>query len=446
MTDIDTPKSFFSREPFPSAKDLCIEDIIDISVLQRIQDTFAQAMGFAAVTVDRNGNEVTRPSNFQPICKLIRSTPAGLARCQSCDAQGGRDAYQNGTPKAYICKSGLMDVAAPIIIEGEYLGCMLCGQVMMARDQTDFVKNVTEKTLALGLPYNHVKSAVERTPAIARERIDAAAEMLMLTANHIIEIGMTNLVQKRLLKEAQEKAEIERALKDAQLRVLQAQINPHFLFNALSLLSYTAIEENAPRTEEIAYTLSDLLRYSLRNTATTVSMAEEFKMVELYLTLQKLRFGDRFHYHIDINENLNSLNIPCMTLQPLVENAVVHGVESILRPIEVSVTAHEQENYLFLKVNDNGVGMNTESVRALNEQRIIPPSSDRKRPSLGWQTVIRRLEDEYGNAFTFHVDSAPGKGTKITLSWPLHRESLPNKHQSKAPISEAQQPEKYYHA
>lgn len=407
----------YNKELFPSVKDLAIEDIIDISVLQRIQDTFAQAMGFASVTVDRNGNEITKPSNFQPICKLIRSTPAGLARCQACDAQGGKEAYLTGIPKAYICRSGLMDVAAPIIIEGEYLGCMLCGQVMIENDRYYYVRHITEKSLALGLPYGQIREAIDATPGIARDRMDAAAEMLMLTANHIVEIGMANLVQKRLLKEAQEKVEMERALKNAQLRVLQAQVNPHFLFNALSLLSYTALEEDAPRTEEIAYTLSDLLRYSLRNTATTVTLNEEFKMVELYLSLQQLRFGERFHYHIEISDILKYLSIPCMTLQPLVENAIVHGVESILRPIEVHVRAHIQNERLLLEVQDNGMGMSIESVNNLNEKRIIPPSSDRKRPSLGLQTTIKRLEDEYGDDFSFYVESSPGKGMKITLSW-----------------------------
>lgn len=419
MDDFSTSyKKSLRKDLLPSIKGLSIQDIIDVSVLQKIQDTFTKAMGFSAVTVDRNGNEVTKPSNFQPICKLIRSTPAGLARCQYSDALGGKESFRTGIPKAYCCKSGLMDVAAPIIIEGEYLGCILCGQVMLENEREAFVKNVMDKTLPLGFSPAQIREALDKTPSTVRDRMDAAAEMLMLTANHIIEIGVANLIQKRLLREAEEKARIERALKDSQLRVLQAQINPHFLFNALSLLSYTALEEDAQKTEEIAYILSDLLRYSLRNTATTVPIEEEFEMIRLFLTLQHLRLGERFRYHIHIDEGLTSLPIPCMTLQPLVENAIVHGIEIVLRPVEIDVSARRDNERIILQIRDNGIGMDVETVRALNEQRVVPPSSDRKRPSLGLKSTIHRLEDEYGEAFTFHVESAPGKGTEITLSWP----------------------------
>lgn len=400
------------------ARELRIEDVIDLQILQRIQDTFAKAMGVGAVTVDRYGNEVTRPSNFQPICRLIRSTPAGLARCKTCDADGGRSAYLSGSPSTYICMSGLMDVAAPIIIEGQYLGCILCGQVLIENDHATFAKNVTARSLSLGLSPSDVRSAIERTPVIARERLDAAAEMLMLTANHIIEIGVANLIQARLLKEAKERAEVETALRDAQFRALQAQIDPHFLFNALTLVSYTAIEEQASRTEKIAYILSDLLRYSLRNTSTMVSLGEEFKMIEHYLCLQQIRFGERFSKHISMDRELESLPLPCMVLQPLVENAIIHGVESVPSLVKVSVSARRKDNMVEIKVIDNGVGMSAERVHALNQRLTIPSSSNR--PSLGLQSVIRRLEDEYGAQFRIAGDSTPGKGTTITLSWPIN--------------------------
>lgn len=401
-----------------SANELRIEDVVDLQVLQRIQDTFAKAMGVGAVTVGRYGNEITRPSNFQPICRLIRSTPAGLARCHTCDANGGRSAYLTGCPSTYICMSGLMDVAAPIIIEGQYLGCILCGQVLIENDHEAFLKNVTARSLSLGLPRAEVRDAIRQTPVIARERLDAAAEMLMLTANHIVEIGVANLIQARLLKETKEKAQMEAALKDAQLRALQAQIDPHFLFNSLTLVSYTAIEERASKTEEIAYILSDLLRYSLRNTSTMVSLGEEFRMIDHYLSLQQIRFGERFCKDVRIEPELENLPIPCMVLQPLVENAIVHGVESVPHLVRVSVFVRRNGDMVEIEISDNGVGMSTERVHALNERLIIPSSSNR--PSLGLQSVIRRLEDEYGTHFKIHGDSRKGKGTTIKLSWPIN--------------------------
>jgi two-component system, LytTR family, sensor kinase len=397
---------------------LRIEDIVDIQVLQRIQDTFAKAMGVAAVTVDKFGRPVTCNSNFQTLCQMIRSTPKGLARCQECDARGGLAAYSSGKPEAYVCMGGLMDVAAPITIEGEYLGCILCGQVVLTEHRQRFIKDIIARNVPLGLPRQQLLEAIQQVPAIPRDRLDAAVEMLMLTANHIVEIGMTNLIQARLLKEAEEKAAIQAALRDAQLRALQSQINPHFLFNSLTLVGYTALEEDAPRTEEIAYTLSDLLRYSLRNTASMVPLSEEVEMAERYLTLQQIRFGKRLNKQIELEPSLYHLQVPCMLLQPLVENAVVHAVEPLTRPVTVRVRGMRGDDGVVLEISDDGAGMDSAQVQALNNHQVRP-SADRKRPSLGLQSVIRRLEGEYGEQFDFRVESAPGSGSRVMLTLPL---------------------------
>jgi sensor histidine kinase YesM len=272
--------------------------------------------------------------------------------------------------------------------------------------------------MPLGLPRQQLLDAVRQIPAISRDRLDAAIEMLMLTANHIIEIGMINVIQARLLKEAEEKVAIQAALRDAQMRALQSQINPHFLFNSLTLLGYTALEEAAPRTEEIAYTLSDLLRYSLRNTATSVSLSEEIEFIERYVTLQQIRFGGRLNKHIELDPSLCDLQVPCMLLQPLVENVVVHAVEPLTRPVTVRIKAICEHTSVVLEVSDDGAGMDAAQVNALNNHRVNP-SADRTRPSLGLQSVIRRLEGEYGDQFEIRVESILGRGSRIMLYLPF---------------------------
>lgn len=398
---------------------LGIADIIDLRVLQRLQDTFAKAMGVAAVTVDISGKPVTKASNFQPLCQLIRSTKVGLARCQECDARGGLVAYSSGKPATYMCMGGMMDVAAPITIEDRYLGCILCGQVVLSEDEERFRRGMVERNAPLGLPRQELLDVIEKVPALPRARLDAAVEMLMLTANHIIEMGMTNLIQTRLLKEAQEKAVIQAALRDAQLRALESQINPHFLFNALTLLSYTALEEGAARTEEITYTLSDLLRYSLRNTASSVPLRDEFEMVERYLSIQQIRFGERLRTRIEFDPALAQMPVPCMLLVPLVENAVVHAVEPLMRPVTIEVRAIRTPDEVLIEVCDNGMGMPAAQVAAMNSHNVIR-SPERKRPPLGVLSVIRRLEGECGEQFVFRVKSAPDAGTRIVLRIPLN--------------------------
>lgn len=258
--------------------------------------------------------------------------------------------------------------------------------------------------------------AAEEIPSIPRERIDAAAEMLFLMANYIVEMGVANLTQAKLLKEVQEKAALQAALQSAQLRTLESQINPHFLFNALGLVSYLAIQENAPQTEEVAYCLSDLLRYSLRNVANPVTLGKELETVERYLAIQKLRFGARLNVEIQVDPLLRQIRIPCMILQPLVENAVIHGVEPLARTVTVQVRASYVAQGMLLEVIDDGVGMDPVVLASINSRTFTRQTG---RNGLGLQNVVRRLEGEYGAAFDMHVESEMGRGTRVSLTLPV---------------------------
>ena len=399
-----------------------LQDVVDLSKLQAIQDSFVKAMGLAAVTVDPTGTPLTRDSNFQKICLMIRSRPEGAKRCYACDARGGREAARTGLPVTYTCSSGLIDAAAPIIIDGQYLGSVLCGQVLLGGQREAQIEDIVARCLPIGLSRHEVVEALASIPDIPRERIDSALETLMLAANNMAEVGMTNLIQRRLLDQAVEKAAIERALRDAQLRALQARINPHFLYNALTLISCSAFEEGAAQTEEVAYTLAEVLRYSLRNTATMVPLREEFDMIERCLQLHSMRFGEHLITRVELDPAAAEVSAPCMFLQPLVENAIVHGVEAQTRPTKVCVTARARGGRLVVEVSDEGVGMDAAQVRSINENRrpVVDPS--RARPALGLQTVLTRLDHEYGAAFDVRVTSAPGRGTRIQLSWPLPAE------------------------
>ena len=407
------------KEPIKEspAKGLSIEDVVDVSVLQRIQDRFAKAMGVAAVTVDRNGTPVTEASNFQPICLTIRSTKKGLARCMKCDAVGALKSYRAGEPQTYLCSGGMIDVAAPIIIDGEYLGGILCGQVVLTENRAAFIEKIVERNKPLGFSEEHLRQLAKQVPAIPRERLDAAVEMMFVMANHITEMGLAYVAKNQLLKEAEEKAKLQEALQHAQMRALEAQVNPHFLFNALTLVGYTAIAEEARQTEEITFNLSDLLRYSLRNVAKQVLVTEELDMVDRYLAIQKLRFGSRLQFKISMDPQLNNVYIPCMILQPLVENAVIHGVEPMTRPVLIEVDATCADNYLQLTVVDDGAGIDPAMIKTI-EAGDSPLREGRAR--IGLQGVIRRLKGEYGSQFTFKIERRSVHGTCISLRIPIN--------------------------
>jgi len=393
--------------------------MVDISVMQRIQDAFARAMDLAAVTVDRYGKPITMPSNFRPLCKLIRSHPDGLRRCMACDSMGGHRAYQKRGPFCYVCDGGLLDAAAPIIVEDRYIGCVLCGQSIPADSADTFRDRAIEINVKLGLPEDEVRRAVELVPVVPRDRFNAAVEMLSVVANHIMELAMSHLSQARLLAEAQEKAMLEKALQEAHLSALKAQINPHFLFNSLALIGSAASEENAPKSQEIAYNLADLLRYSLRNQDSLVQIAEELEMIENYLAIQKLALGDRLKTSVQLDPELSGIDIPCMILQPLVENAVTHGAEPVSRPVCIEVKITRSHKRIELRVVDDGQGMYPDMVEALNERRMPAKKSAKKhRESIGLMNILQRLDGEFGNQVEFQVTSLWDSGTEVCISIP----------------------------
>jgi LytS/YehU family sensor histidine kinase len=396
---------------------LNLRDVVDITALQRIQDTFSTAMGVAVVTVDRSGKPITKDSNFRRICLLIRSTDYGLTRCMQCDADGGLEARYRKGPFLYTCKGGMLDIAAPIIIQGELIGSVLCGQVVPNAERDEHIEDVVRRNANLGLSIQDVRLAAQEIPSMPRDRVDAAGEMLFQMSNYIAEMGVANLAQKKLLEQTKERADLQSALHDAQLRMLQSQISPHFLFNALGLIGYTALQENASQTEHIAYALSDLLRYSLRNITAEVTLGQEMDIIQHYLSIQKLRFHSRLEVKIEIDPSLKDARIPCMIIQPLVENAIVHSVESLSRPVTVTIRAQRVDNGIQLEIIDDGVGMDPSMVSTLRMRTFL---TDTGRLALGIKNVIQRLELAYGNRFDFQIESEAGHGTHIKLYLPIY--------------------------
>lgn len=145
-------------------------------------------------------------------------------------------------------------------------------------------------------------------------------------------------------------------MRETEYKALQAQINPHFLFNCLDTISLTALTEGAEETQELIFALSDLLRNLLKHTEEVITLREEMKYVEDYLFLQKARFADRIQVVTQVDEGVWNARIPKFILQPLVENAVVHGLEPSLTGGTLTITAGKDEkNDLVITVADTGV-------------------------------------------------------------------------------------------
>ncbi|MBC9784057.1 PocR ligand-binding domain-containing protein [Heliobacterium chlorum] len=156
-------------------------DVIDFEFLQRFQDNFATAMGFASLTVDLDGQPVTKPSAFTRFCmELTRNTEKGLRRCAECDRKGGEKATSTGKPSIYECHAGLVDFAVPIMLGGKQIGTVLGGQVLTQPPETEKYEQVAKE---IGVDPQAYIEAVKEVKVVSRERIEAAAFVLWDVVN-----------------------------------------------------------------------------------------------------------------------------------------------------------------------------------------------------------------------------------------------------------------------
>nr|WP_255499569.1 histidine kinase [Aeromicrobium senzhongii] len=200
------------------------------------------------------------------------------------------------------------------------------------------------------------------------------------------------------------------ALMEAELRALRAQISPHFIYNSLGAIA-SFVRTDPERARELLLEFADFTRYSFRQHGDYTTLAEELRSIERYLVLEKARFGDRLRVTTRIAPEVLSLTVPFLTIQPLVENAVRHGLERKPGPGTLTVIAEDAGAECVISIEDDGVGSDPETVRAALGGRTSSPS-------VGLANVDERLRTVYGNDHGLVVETAPGLGTKVTLRIP----------------------------
>ncbi len=194
----------------------------------------------------------------------------------------------------------------------------------------------------------------------------------------------------------------------AQLMALQAQINPHFLYNTLENINWMAFRKNAPEISSLVTTLAKYFRLSLNKGKVLVSIEDEIELIKTYLTIQNARFDGGLDYETNIDPECRNYSIPKLTLQPIVENSVLHG---ILKKSEksgtIAIEARFLEDELLISITDDGIGMEQERVFEL----LHSPQSSH----YGLYNVQERLKLYYGEKYGLKIDSTPGQGTIVTL-------------------------------
>ncbi len=220
--------------------------------------------------------------------------------------------------------------------------------------------------------------------------------------------------------------------KNAELHALQSQVNPHFLYNTLDMIYWMLDEKGNDRLGEVVLSLSQMFRYSSHwEGKAEVMLREEVEQIRHYLTIIQMRLEDRLTVEIRIDERWMDLIVPKMLLQPVIENAVKHGLEANRGQGLLVVEAVPDEQYLNIHVSDNGAGMTAETLYNLHRSLLVPENEPqdeaavaaRGRQGIGMQNVHQRLKYMFGDEYGIGIESKPGEGTRVTLRLPLPEET-----------------------
>jgi two-component system sensor histidine kinase YesM len=202
-------------------------------------------------------------------------------------------------------------------------------------------------------------------------------------------------------------------LKDTEYRALQAQINPHFLYNTLTSINWMARTSGQAAISSMVESLSRLLRNAISNNVQVITVGEEIGLLQDYMNIQKVRFESELQFVLDIDESYFRYRIPKMSIQPIVENAIKHGLENMLGDCTITVTAVESESSIDITVTDNGPGMDE---TALEQLRIFEMPS--KGTGIGLRNIHERLRLMFGESAGLYFNSKAGKGTQVMIKLP----------------------------
>lgn len=312
---------------------------------------------------------------------------------------------------------GVMETMSILVI---ITVCLICLFIAVS-----FIRSMIGPLTGLSVAANKVAGGnfdVEFPEAVDDDEVGIvtnAFHQMVDSIKEYIEKQRISMENEAMLKERQ--LSMEAHLKDAQLKYLQAQINPHFLFNCLNAGSQLAAMEDAERTEIFVSKMADFFRYNVKKMQEDANLYEEIEAVDNYIYILNVRFAGDISYEKEIAPDVENIRVPSMILQPVVENAVTHGVRDRMDDARISLRVKREEEMLRVTIRDNGVGMTEAQIQAVLSGTLRQTRGEGDSTGIGLDNVIGRLKLYYNRDDLFQIYSeGPDRGTEVTILLPNH--------------------------
>ena len=306
--------------------------------------------------------------------------------------------------------------------------CMLIIMLMLFAYRFSKRMSIPIKQLSLNAELV-AKGNLEVTPVCAQSKdevhilAESFNEMVMEIKQLIEKIVDQSVLESKLKEEEMKNLKNINLLREAEIKMLQSQIDPHFLFNTLNIISRTSILENAEMTSKLILTTAKLLRYNMEIRKRKESaLRDEINNIKEYLLIYKVRFPEKFQYRFEVDDSLCSISVPYLFLQPIVENAIIHGLEPMneqgLLVIRVFQSVEDRKRSIIIEVSDNGFGMDGSAIEMV--------LSGEKQTGTGINNVKKRLEYFYETKDILTILKNQPKGITVKIVIPMKKSTIVN--------------------
>jgi len=339
---------------------------------------------------------------------------------QNCIYSLNNEQFKSNSMTYTLLLSSLryMEVISTIILIS--IGCINLIMIFM------LTRSMTKPLMKLSIAANEVAAGnfdVEITDTGTSDEIGVVSKafqkMVASIQTYILEIR-NSMERESELK--QKELTMTNRMREAELMTLQAQINPHFLFNTLNAGAQLAMMEGADKTTEFIENMADFFRYNIKKMNQDATIEEEVRLVDNYIYILNVRFTGEIHYSKDVDESILDVKIPSMILQPIVENAVNYGIRNIDWEGHIELNVYCKDGFAYISIWDNGPGMTQEKIYQILHGELKQVDLKSNSNGIGMGNVIERLKLYTGREDVMEIKSEGlGKGTEFIIKVPIHR-------------------------
>ena len=407
--------------------ELSLRNMIDVNVLQDIQEKLAKVTGLAMVTVDLQGQPITKETSFCEYCITRRQDEAGQKSCFFSDAYGGLRASMTNAPYVYYCPAGLTDCAIPIVFNGQYMGTIVIGQV---RTLTDEEIDSLRTVIKVDPSYHEdpeMQELYDRVPVMQLQKLKLTGDLILFLVKEMLEKQLLKLVQQEL-EEANQRLVYENFIKDveidqlktAEMTSLKSELKPQMMMSILNSVNNLSMIEGAELTNELICLFAETIRFSFQQNKEFVPLGLELENIRRYLQIQQICFQQKFTFEMEVDCNIEDKKILSLTVLPFVENAITHGLSQHLVDGggQILIRVTETEDDYLIAIRDNGQGLSSEKV-----QRLVDDTSqieqERDYSGLSILNTRKRLIRHYGKEYDIALQSHEGQGLTVVIRIPL---------------------------